>query len=84
MKCPGTIEWCDKPEDGLQQTILSVISRYLILMYKYSNLICCTYLDNGRCAEESFENMKAQGRQKVYYDQVHCKDREKYKVGTLV
>ena len=28
--------------------------------------------------------MKAQGRQKVYYDQVHCKDREKYKVGTLV
>ena len=28
--------------------------------------------------------MKAQGRQKVYYDQVHCKDREKYKVETLV
>ena len=28
--------------------------------------------------------MKAQGRQKVHYDQVHCKDREKYKVGTLV
>ena len=28
--------------------------------------------------------MKAQGRQKVYYDQVHCKDREKNTVGTRV
>ena len=35
--------------------------------------------------KKALENiMKAQGRQKVYYDQVHCKDRENYKVGTLV
>ena len=35
--------------------------------------------------KKALENiMKAKGTQKVYYDQVHCKDREKYKVGTLV
>ena len=86
MTCPGASERCVKPENGLQQTILECnITKYLILMLKDSNLICYSYIDNSQCAEESFGNiMKAQGRQKVYYDQVHCKDREKYKAGTLV
>ena len=35
--------------------------------------------------KKALENIeKAQGRQKVYYDQIHCKDRELYEVGTLV
>eukprot|EP00731_Ephydatia_muelleri_P022827 Em0015g410a len=68
MKCPGASERCDKPEDGLQQTIIECNIK--------------TMVDVRKKALEKI--MKAQGRQKVYYDQVHCKDREKYKVGTLV
>eukprot|EP00731_Ephydatia_muelleri_P003894 Em0002g70a len=67
MKCPGASERCDKPEDGLQQTIIECNIKTMVDVRK-----------------KALENMKAQGRQKVYYDQVHCKDREKYKVGTLV
>eukprot|EP00731_Ephydatia_muelleri_P010481 Em0005g1067a len=68
MKCLGASEWCDKPEDGLQQTIIECNIKTMVDVRK-----------------KALENiMKAQGRQKVYYNQVHCKDREKYKVGTLV
>ena len=35
--------------------------------------------------KKALENIrKAQGRQKVYYDRIYCKDRELYEVGTLV
>eukprot|EP00731_Ephydatia_muelleri_P022317 Em0014g908a len=67
MQCPGTSE-CDKPDDGLQQTILECNMK--------------TMVDVLKKALENIE--KAQGRQKVYYDQIHCKDRELYEVGTLV
>ncbi|KAL5487243.1 hypothetical protein EMCRGX_G019822 [Ephydatia muelleri] len=68
-RCPGASERCDKPEDRLQQTIIECNIKTMVDVRK-----------------KALENiMKAQGRQKVYYDQVHCKDgREKYKVGTLV
>eukprot|EP00731_Ephydatia_muelleri_P027168 Em0019g41a len=54
--------------EDLQQTIIECNTKTMVDVRK-----------------KALENiMKAQGRQKVYYNQVHCKDREKYKVGTLV
>ncbi|KAL5471089.1 hypothetical protein EMCRGX_G029165 [Ephydatia muelleri] len=85
-KWPEATALPDKTATGVTEFLFLCFTRHGCCKVKITDqgreFVNQTMVDVRKKALENIE--KAQGRQKVYYDQIHCKDRELYEVGTLV